>query len=739
MTGTDWLTAGETTMHFRSRGSVRWLAPALVLLSACGLFEKTEPPPEPTTVPKFESFGMTQRSYQVRPYTCGRATLRMVADREFARDDIVWSTDSALVDLEHVSHSSGNATLTTYETFSLVDFCAREKHGKLKIRAGLKSLPDYIAEGEVEIGLPAAGQANPVPAEMVLGHHHSAPTRVFWSKEGASFFVASKDRTLTKWSGTTLALEGGWVTMGQDASLVEDDRVFVPIYKFRSALFDLATARYTTWFDGLGQAALFEAPVLQPVGSAEVRALSANAGRLAAWSWSDGQNSAGCAIQTLDLQTNRRLHVDAFPTGGRARELGFTGGSGVPPGFEGEWYTELSPKGRYVAYGPSGCSTGNSVYDTQNDRFAVCGTSTTVTKVHRTGFSEDESTFVVGQAGDTRRIEIYKMPECRKLGNGRFDNTLLLGWALSPDGKTLAVVGYNGAPRLLLYNVAEGSPLWKPEDFFRANFTEADVTRDFVLDFEQGGNASFEPGFYRLAFSPEGKRIAVASTNGRLALVDLEKSDGDIRFDAQPMDSEHPYGTRVAPGGRYLWINSVGTSSDIHRGIYDLQERRMVVWYDMNTGPLVTMEQDALVVRRGTRLFRVPYENPSQETEVFGVAPTQGEDASISPSGRYQCVVSGAQACRKDLTSGGEQCVRLEQASGGALKTAQSAAMMSDGDCLLGDAPASRLWRWPTATQTVTLQTHLVSTAANDVIRFERLDGRRVLVVTRRLFVWKTP
>lgn len=195
-------------MHSRSSRSGRWLAPAMMLLSACGLFEKTEPPTEPTTVPKFESFGMTQRTYQMRPYTCGRATLRMVADREIAKDDIVWSTDTTLVDLEDVLYSSGNATLETYETFSIVDVCARAKHGKLKIRAGLKSLPDYFAEGELEIGLPASGQANPVPAEIVLGHHHSAPTRIFWTKDGASFFVASKDLTLTKWNGTTLALEG---------------------------------------------------------------------------------------------------------------------------------------------------------------------------------------------------------------------------------------------------------------------------------------------------------------------------------------------------------------------------------------------------------------------------------------------------------------------------------------------------------------------------------------------------
>ncbi|WP_309895919.1 WD40 repeat domain-containing protein [Archangium sp.] len=728
-------------MHFRISGSGRWLAPVLMLLSACELFSPTAPPPEPATIPKFESFGMTQRSYQVRPYTCGRATLRMVADRKIERDDIVWSADTKLVDLEDVSYSSGNATLDTYETFSLVDVCAREKHGKLKVRAGLKSQPDYFAEGELEIGLPASGQANPVPAQIVLGHPHSAPTRVFWSKDGASVFVASKDRTLTKWNGTTLALEGGWVTMGDDASLIEDGRVFVPIYNFRSAIFDLPTARYTTWFDGLGQAALFSAGVLQPAGSSEARSISANAGRLAAWASNDGQNTQGCGIQTLDLKTNKRLLVDAHPSGGRARELNFSGGSGgaPPPTVRPEWYTEVSSKGRYVAFGPTGCSVGNSVYDTQNDRFAVCGTTTLRTKVHRVGFSEDESTLVVGEVPDTRRIELYKMPDCRKLGNGRFDNTTLMGWALSPDGNTLAVVGYNGAPRLLLYDVAEGSPLWKPADYFRANFTEGDVTRDFVLDFETGGNSSFEPGFYRLAFSPDGKRIVVASTNGRLARVDLEKADGGIRYDEQPMDSENPYETRLAPGGRYLWLKSVGTTSDIHRGLYDLQERRMVVWYDANTEVLMTMEPDAFVVRRGTRLFRVPYATPSQETEVFGVAPTQGEDASLSPSGRYQCVVSGTQACRKDLQGGGEQCVQLEQASGGVLKTAQSAAMLNDNECLLGDAPASRLWRWPTGTQTVTLQTHLVSSDANDIIRFERLDARSLLIVTRRLFVWKAP
>lgn len=728
-------------MCSRSSRSVRWLAPVLMLVSACGLFEKKEPPTEPAAIPRFESFGMTQRSYQVRPYTCGRATLRMVADREIAQDDIVWSTDSTWVDLEPVSYSSGNATLNTYETFSIVDVCAREKHGKLKIRAGLKSLPDYFAEGEVEIGLPASGQANPVPADIVLGHHHSAPTRIFWSKDGASFFVASKDRTLTKWNGTTLALEGGWVTMGDDASLVGDNRVFVPIYKFRSALLDLSTARYTTWFDGLAQGALFEAPATQPTGSAEYRSIHANAGLLAAWSWNDGQNTAGCAIQAFDLQRNRRLLVDAFPTGGRSRELNFTGGStGLPPSSVlPEWYTEVSSKGRYIAFGPSGCHAGNSIYDTQADRFSVCGTTTLITKVHRTGFSEDESTFVVGESRETRRIEIYKMPDCRKLGNGRFDATTLLGWALSPDGNTLAVLGYNGAPLLRLYNVAEGSPLWKPADFFGANFTEADATRDFVLDFEKGGNSSFELGFYRLAFSPDGKRIAAASTNGRLALVDLTQANGAIRFDEQPMDSEHPYITRLAPGGRYLYIASVGTSSDIHTGIYDLQERRMIVWFDQNVSALVTMEQESLVLRRGTRLFRVSYANPSQETEVFDVAPTQAEDVSISPSGRYQCVVSGGQACRKALSTGGEQCVQLEQASGGALKTAQSTAMLNDNDCLLGDSLASRLWRWPTATQTVSLQTHLVSTAATDPIRFERLGGRSVLVVTRRLFIWKIP
>ena len=121
------------------------------------------------------------------------------------------------------------------------------------------------------------------------------------------------------------------------------------------------------------------------------------------------------------------------------------------------------------------------------------------------------------------------------------------------------------------------------------------------------------------------------------------------------------------------------------------------------------------------------------------MALTPGEDVSISPSGRYQCVVSQTQACRKDLQGGGEQCVRLEQASGGVLKSAESAAMLNDSDCLLGEASASRLWRWPTSTQTISLQTHLVSTGSNQVIRFERLSGRSLLVVTRRLFIWNLP
>ncbi|MET0402876.1 MAG: hypothetical protein ABW123_10755 [Cystobacter sp.] len=72
----------------------------VALLSACDLFSEPEEPPGLSAVPKFESFGMTQRSYQVRPYTCGRAALRMVADRKIERDDIVWSVDTALVDLE---------------------------------------------------------------------------------------------------------------------------------------------------------------------------------------------------------------------------------------------------------------------------------------------------------------------------------------------------------------------------------------------------------------------------------------------------------------------------------------------------------------------------------------------------------------------------------------------------------------------------------------------------------------
>lgn len=149
------------------------------------------------------------------------------------------------------------------------------------------------------------------------------------------------------------------------------------------------------------------------------------------------------------------------------------------------------------------------------------------------------------------------------------------------------------------------------------------------------------------------------------------------------------------------------------------------------------IERDDIVWSADTKL--VDLEDLSYETEVFGVAPTQGEDTSIAPSGRYQCAVSETRACRKALHRGGEQCVQLEQASGGGLKTAQSAAMLNDTDCLLGDASVSRLWSWPTETQSVTLQTHLVSSDANDIIRFERLGGRSVLVVTRRLFVWKIP
>ncbi len=719
---------------------MRALIGAVLLLLGSGC-PSTQPPPPTTT--RYDQFALDPATVVLRPYACAQVQLLVKSTPVTPPSAIEWSFTGVL---EHRSLADieGSASGATQ---SVVEVCAGGDTGRFTMKAGLKDRPDYYADGTIEVSTPEPKDVGLNPLDELQGSPVGPVVRLWWEADGGAFFAVGRDQTLSRWDGTTLTPKGGWVTFSRDAIPLSDGRWFTNVRGVYGAIYSPATRTFDTWFRAQGQdpSDRFDVDLFQTLSTDTTEAIGAGGGRIASWVFNDDQNAEACTLGALHLATNRRTQV-AWELGrsrsGRAAELGVTGTTAgplnTPTSFPPELYAELSPNGRYFAFGPGGCITGNSLYDFETDRFSECGNDDRNNALPRAQFSGDSSALLKTSRDSAQHFEIFETPSCATRTRGDFNGDYQhLGMALSHDGRKLAVASdfidsqtNETVLRLSLYDVGPGAP---------ATFTAGDVSRSLTVRAppHYAANEVNVNDLHRLAFSPDGTRLAWAMPDGQLALVELSKPDADaVKWNEQPTPGL-VLDASLSPNGRYLALTQNNSGTGIGNQIYDLQTKKVVL--HLESYELKYLGDDGVVVfdTGSTRQhFEIAYATPTVRTPTTTVPPT------IPPT-PGPCVLrnEGKEICHLGAT---ERCATLATLSGGSITVGLTTIWARSACAIATTDGLPSLWQWAPGSNVISRATHFANGRPGPRIdqggyrlRMLPLPDGRIVIPTQRLEFWR--
>lgn len=688
-----------------------------MLLVACG----GDVPDSTGAVPRFSSFTLEPSQVQLRPYQCQQVNLGVESEPSIDPADIRWSGDTRL-SIEVTRLDPG----TVVRSYAMV--CAGGASGTFDFRAGLASLDGYFADGQVQVGLPASVDAafGSKPVAAIYGEPHVRPSRISWAPDGESFFVAAHDGTLTQWDGRTVAYVDAWMTQSADATFVAPGQVVTVPFERDVALYDLRTRQHVTWLRQQGEElpARFARDIGETLDTSTIAAATGASGRLASWQ----AGADFCHVGTLDLATNTRVRLASIgggvPQTNLATELGLDFGFGPTAGsFVPELFTEVSPRGRYVLFGPGGCPPiGDAVFDAETRTIADCGDFERRHFAHRAVFAPDESVLV---APTHTTIEVRELPSCAPRGSipTAFGHQ---GLAVSPDGTTLALIGdlgpLDGNRRevmVALYDIALGAPVWTPNPHGTAQHS-GHPTR--VIRFDPGLvlDEVWEASAHRVAFSPDGRRLAFAVANGRLGVIDLDRPDDDaVTFDSQVPAYASLVEAKLAPNKRYLWMVTFARLG--FRGFFDLEAHRVSYRFPANDSLVALRDLTFVVFRAGPgKYFEAPYDDPSAEMEI---AEPPAPDP-LPPETGDRCEIRSNEVCV--ILDGETRCVPA---------VATQTALVKRGCVVV--VSGGKLFYWAAGTPDGAFAAYLAGGDADLTDALFKLDERTVLYVNRRLNLWR--
>lgn len=629
--------------------------------AGCGGDDVIEPP----TLPTFTAFGIVNTKSAVRPWGCVQAELAWNADQPIAAEDIVWSSDDLFV-----------MPYLYLETHAYATVCAHGQAGSFSYKVGLASLPDYYATGKLFVHNGDHDWLYRTHVPEVLGSSSSPPLRLQWASDGSAFFVSGKDRTLVKYDGTTGEYVTGWYTYSEQAALLDGDRVAISIDSDNVGIVNLANFGLETYYNDLG---LTDFAISGPTvgGTEEVIAIGGAGTKVSSWEFKEGQNSGFCRIGVLDLAGSGGTPTTATPAGtstagmaapdryyvdhsdtspeyplDRLSQIGFNdGGPAWPSGqFVPDQYVEMSAGGRYLAFGYGGCRRGNVLYDTRDNRACkLLGGGYNGWQPHAE-FSRDESTYAVPANGALDTITVFKTESCESLGGFATPFSPHRGLALSPDGRMLATAAdfTDGTPgrtvRVILWDTRPENPGWANLDF--NGTSQIGAYKVLYLNLEYDSGKAIPPSSFRLAFSPDGTKLAVAAPNGRVALLDVTQADGAPKYSLQQPLSETLLLSKLSPTTRYIWLEAENGDNGRGRwGIYDLDNKREVRRFNEN------IELDEIVLEDTTfayvhdadaKWYRASYADPYTEVQLAEAPPPQPPPVQTNYGA---CAVVGTQLC----------------------------------------------------------------------------------------------
>lgn len=653
----------------------------------------------------YELFAVEPASVIVRPYMCESVTMKVKSEPPTDPATIEWVANPAL-EVRPVSTLAGSAASPATSTVKL---CAGGATGRFTFKAQLAGKEGFFADGTVTVGLPTLAPQptdETAPIADILGPATAAFLRIGWESD-TTLWAVSSDSSVLRFDARTLQPKGAFFVPGlTDAVPMGGGKWFLRLRKASNAIFDERSRTMESWFISLGLDDLnhHTSGPYEVVNPNDVVASSWAANRAVSWLEGTQQNAAVCRMTLLDLGANTR---DAFnwSPGSIARPMG---------SFLPETYVELSADAKYVAYGVGGCSPSqpaNGLYDVATKSALRCGDDDRLGWAPRPVFSGDGSALAKVEANGF--LSVFDVPSCTARGRNRVGGGHL-GFALSRDGATLArVEDAVGGVQLMLFDVRAGSAL---------ETGEFKTTRGFVAPMPgYDGSSLILPLSTRVAWSPDGTKLAIGLPNGHLAVVDLSKSD------AQSVTNDEQFAGLVfkawlSPNKRYLGLHA----KDLDYAVYDLSEKRLL----MRVPEILAIDDTRVIVndRVALRTRSSMFATPGVFEDFTGPVP-------MPPLETDACVVrdAGRSVCHMGAT---ERCVDVM----GKLQTKALDTKHTGAACAILTQDA--IWQWAPGSTTVSRAALLatpfpVQSQIPIEARLLPLSNGRFLVPTSRLEVWK--
>ena len=413
------------------------------------------------------------------------------------------------------------------------------------------------------------------PLKM-FGRTAYIPTSVQWSDDGTTIYIAYYDFSTQKsylqaWDAATVAPKRNWVGLGPHVRVIGSNRAVTD--GDAAYVFDLEHNRSLTWLPGptlLG----FQGggdPTVPSV--AQVRGVAGFNDLIAVGSRFSTNSTGNCFIASVDLSKPETIQQTMASVGDSGAYYPLTA------------YMMMSPNGRFLAWGGN-VSCGSDVdpnalftqmYDFQTRKRFNCGIPNTgmyPINTTSTMFSNDGRVFAYT---DGPKVFVQSLPGCTEIGTGYdgFSNHSQV--AVSPDGSHLAFINSLGSfDEVRHIDISPGSSAFHTRDGDGATLTLGSAYQ-WKLPPTQG--PYIQKFHHALAYSPDGKRIAIAQLGGRVHIVDA--LSGTTRSDNQgPLYYDNP-GSRLqpslSPDGNFLSEGDAVTSLDDGHVVYSAGASEIIV------------------------------------------------------------------------------------------------------------------------------------------------------------------
>ena len=668
--------------------SCRSLCILVLLLCVPGCFFGSEPEPEPAAK-ALNGFRLDPEIVTLRPGVC--STHR-----------IITAPGTSLVDveLEFVSDAPVRVSRLVLpfegDNKGLVDFCAGDEEGEGELRIGVKGAGKTFKAGRIYTSKLVQNDPDPEEPAWIRGPS-TWPTRVFWARDGESFFVVSKfHKTLTQWDAASMTVVGTHLVYGEDVSLLDEERVAVALDGGRIGVYSLKERVFETWYDAalsLVRPAHKERAIDVVRTVDEPALMHAAAGQILALGVT---GSASCKLELTGLAENERVGLEyssASPP--------VASGVLVDAGAEGSalrskdeirgGHVQLSSDGKWALVMPRSCYVLRSLINLETYEVSRCSEGARM--------SADASilAWMFRDSLADRELFFNRGGDCALMTRMSISYRPLARFAFSEDGKELAIA-YTGpdeypkgntvkVDRYDVSEVASGEP---------GNTPPPALIQTHVIDARFGGNGSRWQLFHHIPeYSPDGTRIAVARPDGRVALVDVRS--GEIR-----------------QGSRAFWRDVVITprADMVLTPMDDKVSMSAISFLNARTGEVVrehelafrvaSVHQDGYVLWHTGRLNSTffpydrdgesrPYDRdslplwePGQDVEAAGAAKCRIERPPGNSTARPKMCVN-------------EICKDVKELTDGLALSIHSTAARNGIMCLF--VAQTRLWQWSGKTE----------------------------------------